>query len=121
MTGTIKKAAPRTPPDVGESHAAVALTVAWMLTFMSTAAGLGVAFALRLLAATLAAGNQPPLLTISGVLLMVALLTGILCLLFTGLAFRIRRTPPPRSIAIAAVLVGLAPIAALVAAIFSTT
>ena len=80
--------------DAGESRAAVAMTVAWMLTCMSTAAGTAVALGLRIV-----------------MLLAVAVFTGVLCLLFTPLTYRVRRTPPPRSIAIAAVQIGLAPLA----------
>ncbi|HZN34234.1 MAG TPA: hypothetical protein VFB80_10460, partial [Pirellulaceae bacterium] len=51
-----------------------------------------------------------PLIVVAGMLLFVALATGLLCLLFTPLAYRVRKTAPPRSIAVAAVLIGLSPI-----------
>jgi len=104
--------------EAGESRASVAMTVAWMLTCLSTAAGTAVALGLRIVMLQLpGAGGRHPLANVAGMLLAVALLTGVLCLLFTPLTYRVRRTPPPRSIAIAAVLIGLAPltIAALVA------
>src|SRR5687768_1150737 len=99
-------------PDAGESRAAVATTVAWMLTCMSTAAGTAVALGLRIVMLLApGAGGRHPLANVAGMLLAVALLTGVLCLLFTPLTYRVRRTPPPRSIAIAAVQIGLAPLA----------
>ena len=66
-------------PDEHESRAAVALTVAWMLTCMSTAVGMFVVLALRLLmlAFPVAAGGIHPLGRIAGVLLFVALITGV--------------------------------------------
>jgi hypothetical protein len=98
-------------PDAAESRAAVAVTVAWMLTCMSTAAGTAVALALRVVMQFAPGGGRQPLASVAGMLLAVAALTGVLCLLFTPLTYRVRQTPPPRSIAIAAVLIGLAPLA----------
>jgi hypothetical protein len=43
-------------------------------------------------------------------LLFVAVATGILCLVFTPLAYRVRRVAPPRAIAIAAVVIALSPL-----------
>ena len=57
--------------------------------------------------------QRHPLLAVAGVLLFVALATGALCLAFTPLAFRVRKSPPPRAIAIAAVLIGVLPLATL--------
>ena len=97
--------------DVGETRAAVAVTVAWMLTCMSTAAGLFVVIILRLLMATMpAAGSRHPLANVAGMLLAVSSLTGVLCLLLTPVALRARQTQPPRPVVIAAVLIGLAPL-----------
>jgi len=97
--------------DSGETRAAVAVTVAWMLTCMSTAAGLLVVVFLRLLMATMpAAGARHPLANVAGMLLAVAALTGVLCLLLTPVALRARRTQPPRPVVIAAMLIGAAPL-----------
>jgi hypothetical protein len=109
----------RCPPsaDAGESRAAVALTVVWMLTCMSTAVGLVLVLVLRLLMAQfpVAAGGVHPLGQMAAVLLFVTIATGLLCLVFTPLAIRVRQTPPPRSITIAAVIIGLLPIVVIVA------
>ena len=108
---------PRNPqPDANESRPAVALTVAWMLSCMSTAVGMLTVIGLRLLmlAFPVAGGGSDPLERISGVLLFVALITGLTCLAFTPLVYRVRRAPPPSPITFGAVLIGLAPIVLLV-------
>ena len=104
-------------PDAGESRAAVALTVAWMLTCLSTAVGLVVVVALRLMMAgfPVAPGGVHPLGQMASVMLFVTVATGALCLAFTPLATRVRQTPPPRSITVAAVVIGLLPIVVIVA------
>jgi hypothetical protein len=103
-------------PDERESRGAVALTVAWMLTCMSTAAGMFVVLVLRLLMLgfPVAAGGVHPLSRMADMFLFMALVTGGLCLLLTLLAHRTRQTAPPRPITIAAVLIGFSPIAALI-------
>jgi hypothetical protein len=107
---------PREPmPDAQESRAAVALTVAWMLTCMSTAAAMLLVLALRLLmlAFPAAAGGVHPLQRMAGVFLFVAVLTGALCVALTPLVHRARRAAPPRAITTAAVLIGIAPLVLL--------
>jgi len=109
-------------PDEHESRAAVALTIVWMLTCMSTAVGMFVVLLLRLLMLgfPVAAGGVHPLLRMADMFLFLALVTGVLCLAFTFVVHRIRETAPPRPITIAAVLIGFAPIIAiLVLGIFS--
>jgi hypothetical protein len=103
-------------PDANESRAAVALTVAWMLSCMSTALGMLTVLALRLLmlAFPVAAGGKHPLAQVSGVLLFVALITGVACVAFTPLVYRVRKTPPPSPITVGAVLIGAAPIILLI-------
>jgi hypothetical protein len=103
-------------PDEHESRAAVALTVAWMLTCMSTAMGMFVVLALRLLmiAFPVPAGGTHPLARIAGVLLFVVVATGGVCLLLTPLVHRVRASAPPRAITVGAVLIGLAPVLLLV-------
>ena len=90
----------------------MALTVAWMLSCTSTAVAMIVVAGLWLLSLALpfAGPRAHPLIVVAGMLLFVALATGLLCLLFTPLAYRVRKTAPPRSIAVAAVLIGLSPI-----------
>ena len=98
-------------PDELESRGAVALTIAWMLTCLSTAVGVLVVLALRLLilAFPAAGGRVHPLAPMAGVFLFVALLTGLLCLLFTPLTLRARRRSPPRAVTIGALLIAIAP------------
>lgn len=102
--------------DENESRSAVALTVVWMLTCMSTAAGSFVVLALQfLMLAWPVAGNRPhPLTQASGVLLFVAIATGVLCIALTPFVYRVRLAPPPRPVTVAAIAIGLAPIALLV-------
>jgi len=79
---------------------------------MSTAVGCFVVLALRLLmlAIPIAAGRVHPLGQAAGVLLFVAITTGVLCLALTPLVYRVRIDPPPRPVTIAAIAIGLAPI-----------
>src|SRR5262245_25401112 len=102
-------------PDAYESREAVAVTVAWMLACTSTAVAMFVVLALRFLiiAFPVVAGAVHPLARISGVLLFVAIITGLVCVGLTPLAHRIRRIAPPRAITIGAVMIGLSPIALL--------
>ena len=98
--------------DEGESRAAVAVTVAWMLTLMSTM----VAFVLALFGwgamaiFPVAEDAAHPLAFLPNLLIFVAGTTGLLCLGLTLVAHRVRSTPPPRAITIAAALVGVAPL-----------
>jgi hypothetical protein len=103
-------------PDERESRAAVALTVAWMLTCMSTAAAMLVVLVLRLLmlAFPVAVDGIHPLHRMADVFLFLAIVTGALCLGLTGLTHRVRQASPPRPITIAAVLIGFAPILMLI-------
>jgi hypothetical protein len=103
-------------PDAGESRAAVALTVAWMLTCLGTAASMLVVLAFRLLMIgfPVAAGGQHPLQAVAGVLLFVGLVTGVLCVGLTPLVYRVRRAAPPLAITIGAVLIGVAPVAIMI-------
>lgn len=55
-------------------------------------------------------GPTHPLIFVAHMLLFVAVATGILCLVFTPLAYRVRRVAPPRAIAIAAVVIALSPL-----------
>src|SRR4029079_6041818 len=103
-------------PDANESPPAVALTIAWMLSCMSTAVGMLTVLALRLLmlAFPVAQGGDHPLGRISSVFLFVALVTGLVCLGLTPLVYRVRKAPPPAPITVGAVLIGVAPIVLLI-------
>ena len=83
---------------------------------MSTAAAMLVVIAFRLLmiAFPVVGDREHPLGRIAGVLLFVALMTGIVCLVLTPLAYRVRKTAPPPAITVGAVMIGIAPILVLV-------
>ena len=89
-------------PEDRETRSAVALTVCWMLTCMSTAVGMFVVvgFRLLMLAFPVAAGVKHPFDRISSVLLFATLITGVLCLALTPLAYHVRTTRPPPSVTI---------------------
>lgn len=82
---------------------------------MSTLAALAVAALVGL--ATLvwpAPDGQPhPLAALAGMMLFVAATTGLLSLVLTPLALRVRQTPPPLAVSIGAFLIGLAPLIAI--------
>jgi len=103
-------------PDQNETQAAVAVTIAWMLTCMSTLASLAVALVLRLLAAAfpVPVGGVHPLSRVEAVLMFVAVITGCVCLALAPIANRLRRSRPPRGITIAAIVIGAAPLIALI-------
>jgi hypothetical protein len=88
-----------------------------MLTCLATAVGLAVVLALRLLIVgfPVAAGAVHPLAQMAAVLLFATVATGALCLVFTPLALRVRTTPPPRSVTVAAVMIGALPIVVVIA------
>lgn len=83
---------------------------------MSTVVGMAVVglVYLGMAAAPVAEGGAHPLARLGGVMLFVAIATGVLALVLTPLAYRVRVVPPPRAITIAAVLIGLLPLAVLV-------
>ena len=103
-------------PDEQESRAAVAVTVAWMLACTSTAVGMFVVLAFRFLmmAFPVAAGRDHPLGRIAGVLLFVAVMTGVVCLALTPVVYRVRGAAPPQAITIGAVMIGFSPIVMLI-------
>ena len=61
------------------------------------------------LAFPVAAGKVHPLASFPGTLTFAAGATGVLCLVLTFFANRARKSPAPRAITIAAVLIGAAP------------
>ncbi|MDX1947997.1 MAG: hypothetical protein SFU86_21540 [Pirellulaceae bacterium] len=98
--------------DAGESRAAVALTVVWMLATMSCVLAQVVSLAMWLVArgANIPAGRPNALDIVSGILLAVAFLTGLLILLLTGIVLWIRRARPPRAITIVSLLIAVIPV-----------
>jgi hypothetical protein len=102
-------------PDAGESRAAVAVTVAWMLLTMSCLAAQVVALVMWLLArsAGIPAGRPNALYLVAATLVFVAMLTGLLVLALTPIAYRVRQGRPPLGITILAVVIGAAPLVTL--------
>jgi hypothetical protein len=105
-------------PDAGESRAAVAVTVAWMLLTLSCLAAQVVALVMWLLArsAGIPTGQPNALYLVAATLLFVAMLTGFLVLGLTPLAYRVRQGRPPLGITILAVVIGAAPLITLAVA-----
>jgi hypothetical protein len=99
-------------PDARESRGAVAVTVVWMLLALSCLAAQIVALATWLVAraAGIPAGQPNALLLVPTTLMMVALLSGILLIAVTPLAYRVRKSRPPTAITIVALLIAIAPI-----------
>lgn len=98
---------------VGEDRGSVALTVAWMLTALMTALAVAVVIVGRLLLWQFppATTDARPLAFVPGLFLLVATVTAVLCLMLTPVVYRVRRDPPPRSIATTVVAVSLLPLA----------
>jgi hypothetical protein len=107
----------RPPPrETGEERSADAATIAWMLSAIATLAAelvAGLAAVVNWLA-----GDSDKLPAVSRVLpswfLFCAVVTGLLCLVLTPLVHKIRRQPPPRSVTITAVVIGLVPLVTLI-------
>ena len=92
-----------------------------MLLALSCLAAQLVALATWLVAraAGIPAGQPNALFLVPQTLMIVAVLTGLLLLVVTPLAYRVRRSRPPLAITIAALAIGVAPlIAVAVIAVF---
>lgn len=103
-----------------EDRPAVAVTVAWMLASVSSAAA-GVVWVIsRLLVAlvTVPGGNPPPFALIPGAMWMIALITGTLGLGLMIVALRVREVPPPRSAILFSLAAGVVPYVAFVVGLF---
>lgn len=102
-------------PDSRESRGAVAITVVWMLLALSCLAAQVVALATWLVAraAGVPDGRPNALLLVPQTLTLVAVLTGLLILIVTPIAYRVRRTRPPIAVTIAAVVIAIAPLIAV--------
>lgn len=99
---------PATPP---ESRSAEAITVFWTTTLLATVLGeVGALLSRTIVALT---GAQGTLLLLSNLLLLIAAVTGLLCLALTPLVLRWRRVPPPAKITQFAVVFSLLPIVTL--------
>jgi hypothetical protein len=107
----VRKSAPSGRP--GESRTAEAVTVAWTLCLLATLVAEAGALLSR---AYLVLFSGPLWLQVlSGVLLFVALVAGLVTLALTPMTWRLRRVPPPRAIVVVAVAAGLMPLVAVVA------
>lgn len=104
---TRRKRQPALP--TGEDRRAEAVTVAWMLTTLSTFVAEAGAIVFRLLQLSGGEVASPELGMLSQLLLFIALVTGVFCLVLTAATHRLRRVAPPREIMVFATLVGLAP------------
>jgi hypothetical protein len=98
-----------------ESRPAEAATVAWMLATMATLAAEVIAL---LTLAILALGDEPakaPLVArlVPGIMLTIAVLTGLAGLALNVATGRLRKTSPPRIVTVAATLINLSPLVAI--------
>ncbi|MCA9148768.1 MAG: hypothetical protein KDA92_05695 [Planctomycetales bacterium] len=93
-------------PTGAESQMADAATVAWMLTLMSTLSAEALGLVTRGLAL---GGGSERLQVLSGTLLLVAVLSGVILLVLTGITLRVRRNPPPRPIVVLSIVSGCLP------------
>ncbi len=103
--------------DTGEDRRADAVTVIWMLTGVATLAAVSVAIAATIL--TNVFGDPEKLTPLAKVLpgwfLFCGMTTGALCLALTPVAWYVRKTKPPRSVMITAVVIGLVPFVTILA------
>jgi len=99
------------PVPPAESRTAEAVTVAWMLALTATLLAEMAAFGGWLLLRI--AGWEPqeagPIAALPELLLIIAALTGAVCVLLVPLTYKLRRQPPPLPISVAAVVIGAAP------------
>jgi hypothetical protein len=110
-------------PDADESRGAVATTVAWMLLTLSCAAAQVVAFAMWLVARQVSVPADRPnaLYLIPSTLMIVAVISGLLVLALTPITYYVRRTRPPRTVTIVAVLFALLPMISIATIAIGTT
>lgn len=109
--GRGSSARPAHRPNHGESRAADAVTIAWSLTVMMTLVcqlgAMGTNWYVQY------DGGAERIEVLSGLLLFSALVLGAISLLLMPVVWRSRRVPPPRAIAIFAVVVAAAPLLTL--------
>jgi hypothetical protein len=93
-----------------ESQVSVAVTVAWMLSVLTTLACASVA-AIVWLVARNRAGNESALVFV-GLMHFSAIVTGATSLLLLGVMLKVRREPPPLGLVVFSVILAGLPIAA---------
>jgi hypothetical protein len=96
-----------------EQRAVEALTAVWIIVVVNTLLCLLVALGLRQYGAAHPESVQVKVL--SGVLHLTATVVGVVTLVMTPIVLWLRRVPPPLGVTVLAVLVGLAPLASLIA------
>ena len=90
-----------------ESKSAEAVTVAWVLTLMSTLAAEALGVLTRALAVSY--GPAPQFQVLSGTFLLVAVIAGLVTLVLTIVTVKVRRVPPPRPLVTLAIVSGVVP------------
>lgn len=98
-----------------ESRGSIAVTVSWMLTMLATAGGVVLALLFHFFARSqqLEPKSAQLFSVLSGGMLIVCAITGLLCLVLTLAVYRVRRDPPPLAITVAAVFVSSLPLATM--------
>jgi hypothetical protein len=104
-----KKREKRRSGGLPETRAAEALTVFWMLATLAT--GLAQAGAAVLVLIDYLAGSLQGLADLAKLAIFMALVTGVVALVCLPLVLRQRRTPPPRAVLIAAIVITAFPVA----------
>jgi hypothetical protein len=99
------------PPTPGESRAADAVTAIWMLSVANTLLCFLGALAALLFAALVP--NSPRAAMLVLLLLMAGAVIGAVSLLLVPLVYRLRSSPPPRTVTVVAMAISLAPAATL--------
>ena len=95
-----------------ENPATVAVTVGWMLTICSAALAEALAGGAYLVVRTwpAAVGQEHPLAFLPGLMLLIALVTGLASLALTPVVYRVHRDALPPLITALAMVVGLIPL-----------
>mgnify|MGYP007059441581 CR=1 FL=1 len=94
----------------------MATTVAWMLSAFATLIAQVLALIAWSLVSALVSDTSPSLLLpLPGLLLFVAILSGLVCLILTAVVYKVRDIPPPRTVTAGALVISLTPYAALLA------
>lgn len=94
-----------------EDRASVAVTVAWMLTVLCAAGAeilAGIGYAVVIMGPT--PGQVHPLAPFPGLMLLIAVITGIVSLVLTPIVYLVQRGAIPRAITTVAMIVGLLPL-----------
>jgi len=123
VTKRSKKPAKRNPPKPPASSSASpeyrsgeAVTVAWTLSFLATAGADIIALVLWLLGRFWpgsAPDQEGPWLFLPILALLIAAVSGLVCLVLTPVVYRLRSIPPPREVTMFALAASVIPFVAL--------